>query len=170
MSTHESQSPNAARFAHIPGWGADLRPEDRPAYPMERIPQRLEVPHDHIPQQHSHVTVFHSTERPGMTPVFGTSVPPTGLSGALRSVAFKYSENDLRHWLLLLVADRINVVEGLVQDLSHGHVPNLWREMGGRAELKHNPAGAMRKAALVGLLGVGVYVMVSRRRRARRLF
>ncbi len=64
-------------------------------------------------------------ERPGMTPVFGTSVPPSGLSGKMRALAFRYSENDIRHWLILLAADRVNVGEGLLEDLAHGHVPNV---------------------------------------------
>jgi hypothetical protein len=37
-----------------------------------------------------------------------------------------------------------------VGDLARGHVPRLYAETGGRAELRHNPAGAVRKA--VGLL------------------
>ena len=61
--------------------------------------------------------MFHSTERGGVTPVFGTSVPPSGLSGMLRRRAFRRSENDVRHWMMLLLADRVNVVEGLLEDL-----------------------------------------------------
>lgn len=40
-----------------------------------------------------------------------------------RDVAYKLGENDIRHWLLLFLADRINVVEGIGQDLMNGHVP-----------------------------------------------
>jgi len=102
----------------IPGWGADLDPANRPAYPKERMPPRLDnVPWGQPEQQQSEVLVLHSTERPGITPVFGTSVPPSGLSGMLRKRAFRRSENDIRHWLMLLFADRVNVVEGLVSDL-----------------------------------------------------
>ena len=50
--------------------------------------------------------------------------------------AFKQSENDMRHWLMLLLADRVNVVEGLIDDLAHGHVPNLFKEMGGPDKIK----------------------------------
>jgi hypothetical protein len=101
----------------IQGWGADLDKSNRPAVPMERTPPRLHGVHWKQPaQQPRKVPVFHSTERPGITPVFGTSVPPKGLSGYLRKVAFKRSENDIRHWMLLLLADRINVVEGMIED------------------------------------------------------
>ena len=61
--------------------------------------------------------VIASGERPGITPVFGTSVPPSGLSGWIRRRAFRRSESDLRHWMLLLLADRVNVAEGLVDDV-----------------------------------------------------
>lgn len=102
----------------IPGWGADLDPANRPAVPKERMPPRLENVHWTQPdQQPPGVRVFHSTERPGITPVFGTSVPPSGLSGVIRKRAFRRSENDLRHWLMLMFADRVNVVEGLFEDL-----------------------------------------------------
>ncbi|MCE3284716.1 MAG: hypothetical protein K0R70_972 [Steroidobacteraceae bacterium] len=100
----------------IEGWGADLDPRNRPAVPKERVPARLDVPWDQPDQQPVRVEVLHSTERPGITPVFGTACPPTGLSGVLRRRAFRHSENDVRHWLMLLAADRINVVEGLLGD------------------------------------------------------
>jgi hypothetical protein len=102
----------------IPGWGADLDPANRPAVPKERTPPRLEnLPWTEPEQQQSDVLVLHSTERPGITPVFGTSVPPSGLSGVLRKRAFRRSENDVRHWMMLMLADRVNVVEGLFSDL-----------------------------------------------------
>lgn len=34
-----------------------------------------------------------------------------------RRAAFRYSENDLRHWLMLMGADRVNVVEGMAGDV-----------------------------------------------------
>jgi hypothetical protein len=152
-------------LSHIQGWGADRRPEDRPGYPKERTPPRLPDPNPPSPKpQHSHVEVFHSIERPGLTPVYGTTAPPRGLSGKLRGLAFRYSENDLRHWLVLMAADRVDVGEGLLEDLARGHVPNVWREMGGPAEWKHNRAGFMKKAA-VGAAAFGVAWYLLRRRR-----
>lgn len=144
------------KYAHIKGWGSDLDHANRPAYPKERTPPRLDGVHwAHPEQQSQHVEILHSIERPGITPVFGSAQPPRGLSGGIRRVAFRYSENDLRHWLLLLLADRINVGEGLVEDLASGHIPRLYSEMGGRAELKHNPRGAARKAlTVVGVVGL----------------
>jgi hypothetical protein len=150
----------------VQGWGADLDPADRPAVPMERTPPRLPNLHWDAPAaQARRVEVLHSSERPGLTPVFGTSTPPSGLSGVMRRVAFRYSENDLRHWLMLLAADRINVGEGLLQDLARGHIPNLWKEMGGPAEWRYNRAGLVRKALITtAVLGTAVYLLRRRRR------
>ena len=155
------------KHAHIPGWGADLSLSDRPAYPMERSPPRLDGVQLHEPEmQRQTVEVLQSNERPGMTPIFGSPCPPSGLSGSMRRLAFRFSENDLRHWLILLAADRVNVGEGLLQDIAQGVVPNIYGEMGGRAEWRYNRAGATRKllttAAVLGLL-----YTVSRRRRRR---
>lgn len=152
--------------AGIQGWGADLDPAVRPAVPMERTPPRLNVPWEQPEQQRQTVKVFHSTERPGLTPVFGTSVPPSGVSGLIRKGAFRYSENDLRHWLMLLFADRVNVVEGIIDDLAHGHVPNLFTEMGGPAEWKYNRQGFIRKAVIAGgVVGLLLYMNSRRKRR-----
>lgn len=104
--------------SNIPGWGADLDRANRPAVPMEHTPPpRLPGVHpDRLAQQPETVEILVSIERPNITPVFGTSVPPSGLSGVIRRRAFRRSESDLRHWMLLLMADPVNVVEGLLQD------------------------------------------------------
>jgi hypothetical protein len=49
-----------------------------------------------------------------LTPVFGTAAPPRLLSGLLKRVAYRYPDHMPQHWLLLLVSDRIDVVEGLL--------------------------------------------------------
>lgn len=149
----------------VPGWGADLDHANRPAYPMERTPPRLENVHWEQPSpQPITVEVLKSTERPGISPVFGSTLPPRGLSGVVRRLAFRASENDLRRWLLLMLADRINVIEGLIEDLSSGHVPNLLGEMGARAELRHNSAALARKLVLLAALG-GLALYIGRRLR-----
>lgn len=149
----------------IPGWGVDLDHADRPAYPKERTPPRLpEHSHQHIfAAQPQTLEVLLSTERPGITPVFGTGPAPSGLSGALRRLAFRYSENDLRHWLILLFADRLNVGEGLASDLVHGHLPNIYAEMGGPAEVRYNGGRAIKKAAVIGVVALIAVVYFARR-------
>ncbi|RYY59039.1 MAG: hypothetical protein EOO24_61045, partial [Comamonadaceae bacterium] len=130
----EKTDPNIRRSQgdrdSIRGWGADLDRANRPAVPKERTPPRLQaqgadVHGQELEHQYSDVKVFHSVERPGITPVYGTTAPPRGLSGLMRGAAFKYSENDLRHWLILMAADRVDVGEGLLEDLAHGHIPNV---------------------------------------------
>ena len=151
--------------SHIQGWGADLDHANRPAYPMERTPPRLEGVHWNEPaQQPESVKILHSTERPGLTPIFGTTVPPSGISGRLREVAFKFSENDIRHWMLLLFADRINMVEGIGADLGRGHIPNLYAETGMRSEFRYNRPGAIRKMAVAtAVVGIGLYLLTRKR-------
>ena len=51
------------------------------------------------------------------------------------------------------------------EDLARGHVPNVYAEMGGAAELKHNPMGAVRKAAVVAAVLGLVYLRMRKRRR-----
>src|SRR4051812_32462113 len=107
MHIHADQTPPGPRAAtphpEIAGWGADLERSNRPACPKERTPPRLEVP-GRVPEtQPVTAEILHSTERPGITPVFGATLPPRGLSGVLRRLAFRSSENDLRHWLVLLL-------------------------------------------------------------------
>lgn len=151
---------------HIQGWGADLEHKNRPAYPKERTPPRLEGIHWDQPEpQPDKVEVLHSNERPGMTPVYGTTVPPSGLSGMIRRSAFNYSENDVRHWLMLLFADRINMVEGLGEDLMKGHIPNIFAEMGWKSEWKYNRKGAITKIAVASAaVGLGYYLLKKRNR------
>lgn len=157
-----------SQFAHIKGWGADLAHENRPAYPMERKPARLDGVHGQRPeQQEETVEILRSIEYSAITPIFGTPQPPSGLSGSLRRVAFKYSESDLRHWLLLLAADRVNMVEGLGSDLMRGHIPNIFSEMGGKAEFKYNRDAAVKKL-LVASAVVGLGALLLSRSRARR--
>jgi hypothetical protein len=159
--------PPTIDHSHIQGWGADLDRKDRPAVPMERTPPRLPVHGRPIEQQPQRIEVFVSPERPGITPIFGTSTPPRGLSGMIRRFAYKLTENDIRHWLLLLFADRVNVVEGIGDDLLHGKVPNVLGEMGIKAEWQHNRTGLVQKAAVATAV-VGVAYLLMRRRGERR--
>lgn len=154
-------------FSHIQGWGADLDHANRPAYPMERTPPRLDGVHwDQPEQQQETVKILHSNERPGITPIFGTTVPPSGISGKVREVAFKFSENDIRHWMLLLFADRINMVEGIGADLGRGHIPNLFTETGMKSEFKYNRPGAIKKMAVAtAVVGFGIYLLTRTRSR-----
>lgn len=142
---------------NIPGWGSDLDVKMRPGYPMWKRPSDGTGAHWLQPvNQVPEVPVFHSVERPELTPVFGTASPPRGLSGVLRRLAFKYSEGSWAHWMTLILADRIDVVEGVIDDLFHGHVPDVYKEMGGRAEMKYNAKGFQKKIFMVGLVALAI--------------
>ncbi len=147
------------KYSHIKGWGIDADPENEPTYPIKKYTgddhQRLK--YERPPQQPTDIEVLHSNERPTVTAVFGTPLPPSGLSGAVRRYAFKYSEGNWMHWLSLLLADRINAVEGIADDLRHKHVPNVFAERGWKGMWKHNPKLVVRKV-VTGLVLTSVAV------------
>jgi len=152
--------------SQIKGWGVDANPNNDPTFPMkkrnngEHAGYRWERP----PQQPVNVEILHSNERPNLTAAFGTSTPPSGLSGMIRRFAFKYSESSYGHWLPLMLADRVGVVEGLLDDLTRGHVPNLFGELGGKAAWKHNRKGVVT-GVVVGAVLAAVAVAYLRGRR-----
>ncbi len=139
---HKAKDPS-----QIEGWGVDVDPKNDPTYPMKN---RTDGEHagyswERPPQQPITVEVLHSNEWPDVTAVFGTSTPPSGLSGMIRRLAFKYSESSYGHWLPLMLADRVSVVEGLLGDLKQGHVPNVFAERGWKAEWKLNRTSLVRR-------------------------
>ena len=138
----------------IKGWGVDADPKNDPTYPMKRRTDAEQKGYtwERPPQQPQTVEVLHSNERPNLTAVFGTVSPPKGLSGRLRRFAFKYSESDYLHWLPLMLADRVGEVEGVLEDLGRGHVPNIPSELGWKAEWKHNRKGLLTRLAAGSIL------------------
>ena len=102
-----------AQHTRIPGWGVDGDPKRRPGVPMELEPEPRPGVHWKKPQrQHPpDVPILKRTELDELTPVFGTAIPPRGLSGVLRKVAYEIPEHLVRHVMLLLLADRVDVVE-----------------------------------------------------------
>jgi len=151
------------------GHEAETNARDWPAYPMrkESGDEHKGMTWARPSQQIATVEVLQSNERPGLSAVFGTPLPPRGLSGVLRRIAFRFSESNGAHWVILILADRINVMEGLIEDLRRGHIPNIPGEMGMRSELRHNPVGFTLKAGLAAaiLAGLGVYALRCYRRR-----
>jgi hypothetical protein len=155
----------------IPGWGMDADPENDPTYPMKHSNgadhQRLN--YERAPQQPLDIEVLHSIERPGVTRVFGTSTPPKGLSGAIRRYAYKFSEANATHWMTLILADRINAMEGKLDDIKQGILPNPWIERGWRAEWKHNRQAFIEKAATTALVITAGIMLMSRKKERKRL-
>ena len=150
--------------SQVKGWGIDANPKNDPVYPMKNRNNGEHAGYswDRPPQQPIDIEVLHSNERPNVSATFGTAVPPAGLSGMIRRAAFQYSENSYGHWVPLMLADRIGMVEGIVADLAQGHVPNIFGEMGLKAEWKHNRKSLVTKI-VVGAVLASVAVAYLRR-------
>ena len=150
----------------VKGWGVDADPANDPTYPMKN---RNDGEHDGYswerpPQQPVNVEILHSNERPNVSATFGTSTPPAGLSGVIRRFAFNYSESSYGHWLPLMLADRVGVVEGYLEDLTRGHVPNVFAERGWKAEWQHNRTSLVTRVAVGAVLATAAVARLRRRR------
>ena len=137
--------------ARIPGWGVDLNPKDRPSVPRER-----------------------SIEHAFLTPVFGTSCAPKGVSGMMRKYAYRrFSEGRAAHWLILMAADRVDSLGSHLQSLltlrpdnpitetgvfseftRHGIASRVGKK---RADLAHQPLDMIIIAAPWVISGGAVY-------------
>ena len=155
----------ADRYKNIPGWGMDADPENDPTYPMKHYngADHERLNYERPSQQPVDMEIFHSIERPGITRVFGTSTPPVGLSGAIRRYAYKHSESTYMHWVPLVLADRVDVVQGIIKDISQGIFPNIFAEKGWNAEWKYNREGFIKKMAVTTLVITAAILFLSRK-------
>lgn len=110
METRHQHAPVA--HPDVPGWGVDADPAKRPGVPAEIEPPRPSgTPHYADPAQQA------TTPRPligrgrSLTKVYATNVPPRGVSGALRRLAYRIPDYKARRWLLLMAADRVDALE-----------------------------------------------------------
>lgn len=87
----------------------DLDPRRRPGVPMEWQPQFAKGAQWPIPRQDSEVKVFRHGRPKEMPRVFGTAQPPKGAAGVLRALAYRYPDHLIRHWIALMLADRVDV-------------------------------------------------------------
>ena len=100
----------------VPGWGADRRQEDRPGVPMETTPRP--APHAHwTAPQPATVEVLTYAPFHQLTPVFGSAYPPKGLSGIMRRYAYGIPDHFNSHWILLMLADQVDVIESGIVEL-----------------------------------------------------
>ena len=132
----------------IPGWGVDLDPADRPSVPrMAFDPDMTDLARGRPEQQPETWPRERSMEHAGLTPVFGTSCPPRGLSGALRKIAYaRYSEGRAAHWLILLAADRVDAIESHVRSFATLHPDNPVTETGVLSEFsRHGLSSRLRR-------------------------
>jgi hypothetical protein len=141
-------------YRSINGWGADLDPANRPMVPRE-LPSDVTTVRGNVgARQVPHAKVHLSVEHPDLTPVFGNSCPPHGLSGMLRDYAFQFGEASNRHWMTLILADRVDMVEHLIGDALRGKPDNYIAEKGWAANFKYDP-GLKRRWLTLGALALG---------------
>jgi hypothetical protein len=106
---HHGGAPGAQRFGRAPVEAADLDPSRRPGVPRERPPQPW--PNSRFPPQRMTAepsAPMHGRPNKQLPPVYGTAVPPRGVSGLIRQAAYRYPDHVPIHWLLLLFADRVD--------------------------------------------------------------
>jgi hypothetical protein len=133
-----AETPDQLR-ARIPGWGVDLDPKDRPSA-HRLMPQANTGAHWEFPErQPEKWPRERSVEHRFLTPVFGTAQPPTGISGAIRRYSYdKYSEGRAAHWLLLMLADRVDAWEHHLKSFLSLRPDNPITETGVLAEFTHH--------------------------------
>ncbi len=111
MRPEDGRTGEAATRTHR-GQGIDAAWEERPGVPREAPPRPAEGAHWRAPDQQ--ILGRGALDRTGIdvpTPVFGTGEPPRLASGLLRRLAYRLPDHRASRWLLLLAADRVDVVE-----------------------------------------------------------
>jgi len=143
--TYTAEKPSLAESSdqlrtRIPGWGVDLDPKDRPSVPRERFDPDLSGAHWDFPErQPEKWPRERSNEHKFLTPVFGTSCPPKGVSGTMRKYAYKrFSEARAAHWLILVAADRVDAFGSHMRSFATPRPDNPITETGVRSELSHH--------------------------------
>lgn len=162
------------KHAHIIGWGVDKDPANRPGIPREQNQENVLSPNHHLPiksKQTPRQPVELTLERNEITPILGDVVPTPPLSGSLRKFAFRYSEDALRHWMILLLADRVNMVEGWFEDISRGKMPMILPRMEFRTTdhlrriVQQGPKSRADKAMVISLgalvVGLGAFAYLA---------
>jgi hypothetical protein len=137
---------------HVIGYDRD--PARRPGVPMHAPASRATGAPDTepVPQSGSGERTHRAAlERP--TPVFGTAQPLHGLSGVLRRVAYGIPEHHARHWMILMAADRIDVME----DRAGGVMARPLEAVGA-----HGPARRVRANPAPFLAGAIAGLLVAR--------
>lgn len=149
------------KYSNIKGWGVDANASNDPTYPIKirNNDEHKGYVWNRPTQQDETVEILKSVERPNLTAVYGTAKPPSGLSGMIRRLAYKYSESSYGRWLPLILADRVDMVEGVLTDFSKGHVPNIPKEIGLKSEWKYNREEFLVKTA-AGILITGAVLML----------
>ena len=140
-----AETPDQLR-ARIPGWGLDLDPADRPSWPKLDFRDDLTGAHWEFPERQEELRPRErSIEHRFLTPVFGTAQPLHGPSGALRRLSYaRFSEGRAAHWMLLVLADRVDAGGAHLRSLLTRRPDDPVTETGIRAELTHHGLSSRR--------------------------
>ena len=152
-SDKPDRAPSAeALRSRIPGWGADLDPADRPAFPREE-PGIATGAHWDLPeQQPSGGRRERSVEHERLTPVFGTAQPLHGVAGRIRRLAYDtYSEAQAAHWLLLIIGDRVDAAGAHLRSVLSRRPDDPITQSGVLGEIGHRPISSRRQRGRVDL-------------------
>jgi hypothetical protein len=109
MEIDQTPHPPSTPARRPPDAGIDLDPARRPGVPKERPPTPW--PHTRFPparMQAPPSAPRHGRAGKPMPPVYGTAVPLHGVSGLVRRAAYRYPDHVMRHWTMLLFADRVD--------------------------------------------------------------
>lgn len=93
------------------GTGVDGALRMRPGVPRERTDGERPAARREEPARQPGADALGRTGLRVSTPVFGTAQPARGASGALRRAAYRVPEHRATRWVLLLAADRVDVLE-----------------------------------------------------------
>lgn len=107
---HTNENPSLERET----WAVDVRAENRPGIPRETEPHPVAGAHWTEPQNQpvtTPVLIRSGLDRP--TPVFSTALPPNGATAQVRAIAYRIPDRFVRHWVLLLLADRMDALKNL---------------------------------------------------------
>ena len=177
-----TESERDALRMRIPGWGADLDPENRPSVPKEWQPQNFAGARTPIERQPEKTPRERSIEYPRLTPVFGTAQPLHGLSGKIRRFSYDHlGEGKTSHWLLLMLGDRVEVAGASLRSIFSRRPDNPLTDTGilgeprmrpvssrigrGRADLRHMWLDPIIVAG-PWLLGAAILLSIVRRKRS----
>src|SRR5689334_20229820 len=100
----------AARVSQRPSWaGVDQDLSRRPGVPHMRNPPQPFANTRFPPERQENEPAVPKHNRPNkpFPPVFGTSTPLKGISGAVRRAAYQLPDHRPSHWLMLMLGDRI---------------------------------------------------------------
>ncbi len=83
-----------------------------------------------------------------------------GISGRIRKYAFGKSESSYGRWIPLVMADRIGIIEGLIDDIRNKRFPKIINAKGVIALIGLSRKNLIRSVAISGLVTAGAITLL----------